>query len=58
MSYVNAIAKIVHMEVSLHYGSANKIIGDAFLLVWKFSKESGKPSSTQPPNYQPNKQAS
>lgn len=43
MSYVNAIAKIVHMEVSLHYGSANKNIGDAFLLVWKFSKESGKP---------------
>jgi len=35
MEFVNSIAKIVHMEVSLHGGSANKNIGDAFLLVWK-----------------------
>lgn len=36
MEFVNSIAQIVHMEVSLHGGSANKNIGDAFLLVWKF----------------------
>ena len=35
MEFVNSIAKIVHMEVSLHGGSPNKNIGDAFLLVWK-----------------------
>ena len=31
--------QIVHMEVALHGGSANKNIGDAFLLVWKFPPE-------------------
>jgi len=36
MEYVNSIGKIVHAEVSMHGGSANKNIGDAFLLVWKF----------------------
>lgn len=36
MEYVNTIGKIVHQEVALHDGSANKNIGDAFLLVWKF----------------------
>ena len=40
MEFVNSIAKIVHMEVSLHGGAANKNIGDAFLLVWKFPKYS------------------
>ena len=40
MEFVNSIAKIVHMEVSLHGGAANKNIGDAFLLVWKFPKAS------------------
>lgn len=38
MEFVNSIAKIVHMEVSLHGGAANKNIGDAFLLVWKFPR--------------------
>ena len=38
MEFVNTIGKIVHMEVHLHGGSANKNIGDAFL-VWKFPKE-------------------
>ena len=33
MEFVNSIAKIVHMEVSLHGGAPNKNIGDAFLLV-------------------------
>uniref|UniRef100_A0A061R4B8 Adenylyl cyclase n=1 Tax=Tetraselmis sp. GSL018 TaxID=582737 RepID=A0A061R4B8_9CHLO len=39
MEFVNSIAKIVHMEVSLHGGSANKNIGDAFLLVWKLPSQ-------------------
>mmetsp|Transcript_26704 Transcript_26704/g.65447 ORF Transcript_26704/g.65447 Transcript_26704/m.65447 type:complete len:926 (-) Transcript_26704:528-3305(-) len=38
MEFVNTIGKIVHMETHLHGGSANKNIGDAFLLVWKFPK--------------------
>lgn len=38
MEFVNNIAKIVHMEVSLHGGAPNKNIGDAFLLVWKLPK--------------------
>lgn len=36
MSFVNTIADIVHSEVHDHEGAANKNIGDAFLLVWKF----------------------
>ena len=36
MEFVNTIGKIVHMETHLHGGSANKNVGDAFLLVWKF----------------------
>ena len=39
MEFVNSIARIVHMEVSLHGGAANKNIGDAFLLVWKFPRQ-------------------
>lgn len=35
MEFVNSIASIVHSEVSLHGGAANKNIGDAFLVVWK-----------------------
>ena len=41
MEFVNNIARIVHAEVALHGGSANKNIGDAFLLVWKFPKDVG-----------------
>ncbi|KAL4447395.1 hypothetical protein ABPG75_004614 [Micractinium tetrahymenae] len=37
MEFVNSIAQIVHQEVALHGGAANKNIGDAFLLVWKLS---------------------
>ena len=36
MSYVNQIAEITHSMVDRYGGSANKNIGDAFLLVWKF----------------------
>lgn len=39
MNYVNTIAQIVHSEVHLHGGAANKNIGDAFLLVWKFKPD-------------------
>ena len=41
MEFVNSIANIVHMEVSLHGGAANKNIGDAFLLVWKLPGSAG-----------------
>ncbi|KAL4499236.1 hypothetical protein ABPG72_006822 [Tetrahymena utriculariae] len=36
MLFVNEIAQIVHKTVDQNLGSANKNIGDAFLLVWKF----------------------
>ena len=39
MVFVNEIAKVVHGTVDKYQGSANKNIGDAFLLVWKFEKE-------------------
>ena len=39
MLFVNQIAEITHSMVDKHGGSANKNIGDAFLLVWKFKKE-------------------
>lgn len=35
MLFVNNIAEIVHSMVDRYLGSANKNIGDAFLLVWK-----------------------
>ena len=36
MTYVNKVAEITHSMVDRYGGSANKNIGDAFLLVWKF----------------------
>ena len=39
MVFVNEIADIVHSTVDNLNGSANKNIGDAFLLVWKFPEE-------------------
>ncbi|CAD8178473.1 unnamed protein product [Paramecium octaurelia] len=38
MVFVNEIAEIVHGVVDQFSGSANKNIGDAFLLVWKFAE--------------------
>lgn len=38
MEYVNSIAHIVHTAITAHGGAANKNIGDAFLLVWKFPR--------------------
>lgn len=39
MNFVNDIAAIVHRTIHKYAGSANKNIGDAFLLVWKFKKK-------------------
>jgi class 3 adenylate cyclase len=39
MLFVNEIGEIVHGVVDQYSGSANKNIGDAFLLVWKFLDE-------------------
>ena len=39
MLFVNQIAEITHSQVDKYGGSANKNIGDAFLLVWKFKRE-------------------
>ena len=36
MNFVNEIAEIVHSEVDRFSGSANKNMGEAFLIVWKF----------------------
>lgn len=36
MTFVNQVAEITHSMVDRYGGSANKNIGDAFLLVWKF----------------------
>ncbi len=38
MLFVNEIAQIVHGVVDRYQGAANKNIGDAFLLVWKFDE--------------------
>ena len=40
MLFVNQIAEIVHLQIDKYGGSANKNIGDAFLLVWKLEDES------------------
>lgn len=39
MLFVNEIGEIVHGVVDLYSGAANKNIGDAFLLVWKFTDD-------------------
>ena len=39
MVFVNEIGEIVHGIVNKHLGSANKNIGDAFMLVWKFKED-------------------
>ena len=39
MLFVNEIGEIVHGVTDQFSGAANKNIGDAFLLVWKFSEE-------------------
>lgn len=39
MMFVNEIAQVVHGIVDKYLGAANKNIGDAFLLVWKFGND-------------------
>ena len=39
MMFVNSIAQIVHKTVDKYGGAANKNIGDAFLLVYKFPQD-------------------
>ena len=39
MTFVNEIAYIVHHTVDSHLGMANKNVGDAFMVVWKFPEE-------------------
>ncbi len=39
MVFVNEIGEIVHSIVDSYNGAANKNIGDAFLLVWKFNED-------------------
>ena len=39
MVFVNEIAEIVHSSVDMYGGAANKNIGDAFLMVWKFKND-------------------
>lgn len=39
MLFVNEVADIVHGLVDRYSGAANKNIGDAFLLVWKFNAD-------------------
>jgi len=37
MTFVNVIADLVHSEVDKYGGSANKNMGEAFLIIWKFT---------------------
>ncbi len=48
MVFVNEIAEIVHGLVDHFSGAANKNIGDAFLLVWKFPENEVKPDPNNP----------
>ena len=47
MVFVNQIADIVHFVVDKFGGSANKNIGEAFLMVWKFKDEDVKRKGNQ-----------
>ena len=48
MVFVNEIAEIVHGTADHYNGSANKNIGDAFLIVWKFGPEDYEPDQANP----------
>lgn len=50
MLFVNEVAEIVHSCVDAYGGSANKNIGDAFLLVWKFAPDDYYPDPANPKN--------
>ena len=42
MVFVNTIADVVHSQVDRYGGSANKNIGEAFLMIWKFKTKDVK----------------
>ena len=42
MVFVNTIADVVHAQVDRYGGSANKNIGEAFLMIWKFKSHDVK----------------
>ncbi|CAG9331978.1 unnamed protein product [Blepharisma stoltei] len=48
LNFVNEIAYIVHSLVDKYSGTANKNIGDAFLLCWKFPEEAIKDDPKNP----------
>jgi len=50
MVFVNEIAEIVHGTINEYSGAANKNIGDAFLLVWKFPEDEVEPDPDDPSN--------
>ena len=50
MLFVNNIGEIVHRITDSFLGSANKNIGDAFLLVWKLNEEVVKKTKKQKDN--------
>ncbi len=50
MVFVNEIAEVVHGIINSFSGAANKNIGDAFLLVWKFSDEDIETDPRDPSN--------
>ncbi|CAG9328862.1 unnamed protein product [Blepharisma stoltei] len=50
MAFVNEIAYIVHSLVDKYSGTANKNIGDAFLLCWKFPEECIEADTMNPGN--------
>ena len=39
MLFVNEIGELVHSVCDHYSGAANKNVGDAFLLVWRFEEE-------------------
>lgn len=48
MVFVNEIAEIAHSSVDAMSGAANKNIGDAFLLVWKYPDNCVKSDPNNP----------
>jgi class 3 adenylate cyclase len=47
MVFVNEISDIVHSSVDRYFGAANKNIGDAFLVVWKFANNKNANKDTR-----------
>ena len=52
--FVNSVADIVHSSVDKFGGAANKNIGDAFFVVWKFSSQKKDEDSPEIKSINPN----